>query len=81
MDSIKHFLSAIWDAWKKFGHWMGEIVGRAFLMIFYLTIALPFGLGVRMLGDPLDVKRRDKQPAWIERESPEATMEAAHQQF
>jgi hypothetical protein len=81
MDSIKNFFSTIWKAWKAFGQLIGDFVGRIFLMIFYLTITLPFGIGVRLFGDPLDIKDRGKSPAWLERKTPEATIEVAHQQF
>jgi hypothetical protein len=81
MDTIKRGLGAVWNAWKAFGKFMGDIVGRIFLMLFYLTVALPFGIGARLLSDPLDVKDKDKKPEWIKRESLEATMEVAQRQF
>ena len=81
MDAIKRGLGAVWSAWKAFGKFMGDVIGRLFLMLFYLTIALPFGLGARLFSDPLDVKAKDKKPEWIKRESPDPTMEIAHKQF
>lgn len=80
VDGIKRVLSAIWKTWKRFGILMGEIVGRVFLMIFYFTIALPFGIGVRLFGDPLDMKK-GKQAQWIERESKVPSIEASYNQF
>ena len=76
---MKRILTTIWDTWLEFGQIMGEIVGRVVLSIFYLTIVLPFGIGVRLFSDPLDVK--NKKPNWVERESPEPTVEVASQQF
>jgi hypothetical protein len=81
MQAIVRALTAVWHAWKAFGKLIGDLVGRVFLMLFYITIALPFGLGVRLFGDPLDVKDNSKAPAWIERNSLEATLEVGHQQF
>ena len=81
MDSILRALNAVWKAWKAFGQFIGDIVGRIFLMVFYLTIALPFGLGVRLFGDPLDIKDKYKMPAWVERETAPATIEAGYDQF
>jgi hypothetical protein len=81
MDAIKRGLGAVWNAWKAFGKLMGDIVGRVFLMLFYLTIALPFGIGARLLSDPLDIKNQNKKPEWIKRESLEPTMEIAQRQF
>ncbi len=81
MESIKRGLSAVWKAWKKFGHLMGEVVGRVFLMVFYMTITLPFGLGMRLFGDPLDIRHKDKTPAWLERKPHEPTIKASYNQF
>lgn len=77
---MKNFFSAVWRGWKAFGRFMGDLVGRLFLMVFYLTIALPFGLGVRLFSDPLDIKGK-KTPEWITRTTPEASTKLAQQQF
>ncbi len=80
MGSIRQVLSGIWRAWKRVGQFIGEIIGRVFLMVFYATIVLPFGLGVRLFADPLDT-RREKPPAWRARGSPDPTLESAYHQF
>jgi hypothetical protein len=49
-------LKKIWEGWKAFGRFMGNIVGRVALSVFYFTIFVPFGLGVRLAGDPLKLK-------------------------
>lgn len=81
MQSIVKFFRAIWEGWKKFGKFMGDQVGRVFLMLFYVTVALPFGLGVRLFGDPLKVKDKTQPVQWIERKSPESTLESGYNQF
>ncbi|HEC22484.1 MAG TPA: hypothetical protein ENI95_06165 [Chloroflexi bacterium] len=81
MEGIKRFFSTIWSYWKKFGEFIGNVIGRIFLMLFYVTIVLPFGLLMRLFGDPLDIRDRAKRPRWRERTSPEATIEAAYNQF
>lgn len=81
METVKNVLLTIWRAWKKFGELMGEIVGRVFLMVFYVTIALPFGLGTRLFGDPLDIRDKTARPAWVERKPIETSVEAAYRQF
>jgi len=50
-------------------------------MIFYLTVALPFGVGVRLFGDPLDIKDKNKAASWIERKRHEPSLETARNQF
>ncbi len=79
MQGIKQVLSNIWNAWKKLGRLIGDTIGRLFLILFYFTVALPFGLGARLFADLLDMKKR--APRWIERQSPEPTIEASSKQF
>lgn len=81
MEGVKKFFSTIWKYWKKFGEFLGNIIGRVFLMLFYVTVALPFGIGVRLFGDPLEIKGWGKQPTWKDRTSPEPTIEASYHQF
>jgi hypothetical protein len=81
VQSIVKFAKAFWAGWKKVGRFIGDIIGRGVLMIFYVTVALPFGLGVRLFWDPLKVKDRSTPVHWIERTSPEGTLESSLNQF
>lgn len=67
-------LRKIWAGWKRFGQFMGDFVGRLVLTIFYFTIFLPFGLGMRLLADRLDSKRK-KSPVWKERTTLDLTLD------
>jgi hypothetical protein len=55
VEGIKKFFTTIWNAWKKVGEFIGNLVGRVFLMLFYITVVLPFGLALRLFGDPLRI--------------------------
>jgi hypothetical protein len=77
MDLLKKF----WHGWMRFGHFMGDIVGRVVLTIFYFTIMLPFSFIVTLFSDPLDMKRNDKPPAWYARTTGDRTLEDARRQF
>lgn len=81
MEGIKRFFSTIWEYWKKFGEFVGNVIGRIFLMVFYITVVLPFGVGTRLLGDPLDIRRNRQASAWKDRNSPEPTIKAGYNQF
>lgn len=72
-------LKKFWEGWKKFGQWMGDALARIVLTVFYFTIFLPFGLGVRLFGDPLMIKTR---PAalWLPRKTHDRAMEDARRQ-
>jgi hypothetical protein len=72
-------LRKIWDGWKRFGHFMGDLLGRIVLTIFYFTIFLPFGLISTLFGDPLDMKK--KAPHWIERTTGDRNMTEAQREF
>ena len=73
-------LNKFWRGWLRFGHLMGDIVGRVVLTIFYFTIMLPFSLIVTLFSDPLDMKKR-KAPAWQARITGDRNLEEARRQF
>ena len=75
------FLKKVWAGWRRFGHFMGDIVARVVMTIFYFTLLLPFGVIVTWLSDPLDMKRKDEQPAWHARTTGDRTLEDARRQF
>ena len=76
-----NFLKTVWRGWLRFGHFMGDIVGRVVLTVFYFTIMLPFSFIVTLFSDPLDMKRKDKAPAWHARTTGDRTVEDARRQF
>ncbi|MBN1217948.1 MAG: hypothetical protein JXM69_03380 [Anaerolineae bacterium] len=69
-----------WHGWKAFGQFLGNWLARVVLTIFYFTILVPFGLGVRLLADPLQIK---KQPAelWRPRPTGDQKLEDVVRQF
>lgn len=71
-----YLLKKIWEAWKKFGQIIGDFIGRLVLMIFYFTLLLPFGIGVRLFGDPLNIKN-PLSYKWVAKESKDSTLEEA----
>ena len=73
-------LNKIWQGWKRFGHFMGDLLARVVLTLFYFTILLPFGLINTLFGDPLNMKGKRK-PAWLARETGDRNMIEARRQF
>ncbi len=71
-------LRTFWENWKRFGKWMGDQVARVILTILYFTLVLPFGLGLRLLSDPLG---RKSVPEWTEKDMPEASLDQAGNLF
>jgi hypothetical protein len=60
------FVRKLWSTWKRLGQFIGDIVGRVVLTVFYFTLFAPFGLGVRLAGDPLMI-RPEHKPKWLDR--------------
>lgn len=69
-----------WRGWKAFGQFLGDWLARLVLTIFYFTILVPFGVGVRLFSDPLHIK---KQPAelWRSRATGDQKFEDVARQF
>lgn len=73
-------LRKVWEAWKRFGQFMGDMFGRLVLTVFYFTLFMPFGLGVRFFGDPLAIRARGSSK-WLERKTPDLTLEDSRRLF
>ena len=71
----------VWEAWKQFGGFTGNIAARIALTVFYFTIFVPFGLGVRLLSDPLGTRRRRLPSLWLSRRTTDLTLPDAQRQF
>jgi hypothetical protein len=76
-------LKKAWQAWKRFGQFLGDILARVVLTLFYFTLFLPFGIGVTWFSDPLRV-RKTRPLAWLPRHPPTGegtSLENARRQF
>ena len=73
-------LKKLWESWKAFGHFLGNLLARVVLSIFYFTIFVPFGLGVRWLSDPLQIKTRPDS-LWRPRSTGDQTLPEIGRQF
>jgi hypothetical protein len=74
------FLRKFWESWKRFGHWMGDQVARIVLTLFYFTIFLPFGLVIRVFGDPLAIKNKPENP-WLRKGPGDSNLDEARRLF
>ncbi len=69
-----------WQNWKAFGQFLGNWVARVLLTIFYFTVFLPFGIGVRLFSDPLAIKTQPDK-LWRPRPTGDKTLEDLQRQF
>ncbi len=67
-NSIWLKLKALWKAWTRIAHIIGNFQARVLLTILYVVLVLPFGVIVRLFADPLRIKKRPEK--WLE-ETPE----------
>jgi hypothetical protein len=72
-------LRRIWDKWLIVGQAIGDFIARIFLMLFYFTIFMPFGVGVRLFSDPMAIHQQ--QPAWVERTTRDLKLDDTRRLF
>ena len=72
-------LKQLWKKWRAFGQVMGDFVARIFMTVFYFTIAMPFGIGVRIFKDPLQLK--SQHTTWLKRKTKADTIEDARRLY
>ena len=73
-------LKKLWLGWQRLGRWIGDQVARIFLVVFYFTVMLPFGLLVRLAQDPLDMRSK-AGAGWIARENQATTLDEAERLY
>jgi hypothetical protein len=74
-------LGRLWQAWKRFGQFLGDILARIVLTLFYFTVLVPFGLGVRLLSDPLRTRHTGTTSLWALRQTGDQSLDEARRQF
>ncbi len=70
----------VWHHWKTFGHFLGDWLARLVLTIFYFTVFVPFGIGVRLFSDPLLIKKRLDE-FWRPRTTADQELDEVLRQF
>jgi hypothetical protein len=75
------FLKRLWVGWKEIAGCIGDFQSRLLLTVFYFTVALPFGLLVRIASDPLRVRRPPSPSGWMNRPPQKTDLPAAQRQF
>ncbi len=69
-----------WHGWRAFGQFLGNWLARVVLTIFYFTVLVPFGLGVRLFADPLHIKKQPPE-LWRPRTTGDQKFEDVVRQF
>lgn len=74
-------LQRLWERWKRFAQRMGNFQGRVLLALFYFVVVTPFALLTQWLSDPLHLKGRAGDTAWLARPAVKADIENVRRQF
>ena len=74
-------LRAFWRGFSRVMERVGNFQARLLLTVFYLVIAAPFGLGIRILSDPLRLRHHQTASAWIPRDPRDASLDSASRQY
>ncbi len=73
-------LRRLWSGWQRLGRWLGDQVARVFLVVFYFSVMLPFGVFVRWAQDPLGL-RAAEGAGWAARPPADADLEQAERPY
>jgi hypothetical protein len=76
---MRVLLRELWNKWKSLGKFVGDAIARLVLSASYFSVFAPFGAGVRLFADPLDMKV-GLSPRWLERQTDEPDLESARGQ-
>jgi hypothetical protein len=71
----------LWEDWKGFATEMGNYQSRMLLAFFYFLIITPFGVLVRLFGDPLRTRFSTNLSFWDKRPSINSGLDEARRQF
>jgi hypothetical protein len=74
------FLKRIWQAWIRFGHWIGDIMSWVWMPLFYFVIAAPVAICVKLFKDPLNVKIKKSDTYWTPKQLPKLDLKWAKNQ-
>jgi hypothetical protein len=77
-NNIREKLKAIWKAWTRIAHIIGNFQARVLLTILYVVLVLPFGVIVRLFADPLHIKKRPEK--WLAETAEAYDMQWAQKQ-
>jgi hypothetical protein len=78
---LRGALERLWQRWTPIAHAIGNFQARVLLTIFYLAIAAPFALAVKLLADPLTLKSPAGASYWVTRPERPASERSATRQF
>lgn len=74
------FLRASWHRWTQLAHSIGVVQTRILMVGFYIVLAMPTGIFMRLTGDRLRLKR-PKDGNWMPHRDEPQSLDTARRQF
>ncbi len=71
----------LWQIWGNFSTRMGNFQTGIVLSLFFFVLVSPIASAVKVLSDPLKIKRRSKESHWLPREMTKSDLEQFGKQF
>ena len=78
LKSVWQGLKRFWAAWTRLAHKVGNFQARVLLTVLYALLVLPFGIIVRVFGDPLRIKKRPTH--WLDHPNEASDLQWARKQ-
>ena len=75
------FLRKVKTGWLTFSHQAGGYSSRVMLTGFYFVIVTPYAIAIRLLSDPLELRKTKSGTMWVKRESMKNTISDFRKQF
>ena len=80
LGTLSRIFRIAWDRWQIIAHINGDYIARLVVNLFFFTIMVPFALGVKLLSDPLSL-RKNASSSWLDRKRVGAKLDEARSQF
>lgn len=74
-------LKRVWRRWLKIARVIGNFQGQVILTLLYFILVLPFGIGVALFADPMNMKKSGKGSNFSKWKHPADNLETARRQF
>ena len=75
------FLNRVWEGWKRIAVLIGNLQARIILTLLYTVLVIPAGCVIKLMSDPLRLRRRQTSTYWVTRETKMETLVDANKQF
>ncbi len=76
-----HRVKKLWLTWKALSKRSGNFQSRLILSFFFFVCVTPFGLGVKIFGDPLRLRQGEKTSYWLPKKDTAGDVEQSRKQF